>query len=200
MRSTREEDRVDHVDDAVLLVHVRDRDAGLVAFGVNDLRFAAARVGDGQRAALDGGQGGPAVAGLDLSGEVGGRYLAGHDVVGQDGRELRLVLGLDRLSTVPFGSASKACLVGAHAVNGPAPDRVSTRPAAFTAATSVVWSFELTAFSTMVFEGYIGAPPTSPVFSALIVACAEAGSGRATPDRASAAITGRMRNFMGQVS
>jgi hypothetical protein len=37
---------------------------------------------------------------------------------------------------------------------------VSTRPAAFTAVTSVVWSFELTAFWTMFCDGYIGAPPT----------------------------------------
>jgi hypothetical protein len=37
---------------------------------------------------------------------------------------------------------------------------VSTRPAAFTAATSVVWSFEFTALSTMSFVGYIAAPPT----------------------------------------
>ena len=37
---------------------------------------------------------------------------------------------------------------------------VSTRPAAFTAATSVVWSFELTALSTISLVGYIAAPPT----------------------------------------
>lgn len=43
---------------------------------------------------------------------------------------------------------------------------VSTRPAALTAATSVVWSFELTAFSTMVLLGYIAAPPTITVSAA----------------------------------
>jgi hypothetical protein len=32
---------------------------------------------------------------------------------------------------------------------------------------SVVWSFELTAFSMMFLEGYIGAPPTSTVISAV---------------------------------
>jgi len=37
---------------------------------------------------------------------------------------------------------------------------VSTRPAAFTAATSVVWSFELTALSMMSLLGSMGAPPT----------------------------------------
>ena len=40
-----------------------------------------------------------------------------------------------------------------------------TRPAAFTAATSVVWSLELTAFWMMFFEGNIAAPPTITVFS-----------------------------------
>src|SRR5262249_54569157 len=55
--------------------------------------------------------------------------------------------------------------VGANTVNGPLPSRVSTRPAAFTAATSVVWSFELTAFWMMFFDGYIAAPPTITVFS-----------------------------------
>ena len=61
---------------------------------------------------------------------------------------------------MPFGSLAKAALVGANTVNGPGPYSVSTRPAAFTAATSVVWSFELTAFSTMFLLEYIGAPPT----------------------------------------
>ncbi len=66
---------------------------------------------------------------------------------------------------MPAGSFAKASLVGANTVNGPGDCRVSTRPAAFTAATSVVWSFELTAFCTMFFEGYIGAPPTVTVCS-----------------------------------
>ena len=45
-------------------------------------------------------------------------------------------------------------------MNGPGPFNVSTRPAAFTAATSVVWSFEFTALSTMSRDTSIGAPPT----------------------------------------
>ncbi len=61
---------------------------------------------------------------------------------------------------MPAGSLAKAALVGANTVNGPGPLSVSTRPAAFTAATSVVWSLELTAFSTIVLLAYIGAPPT----------------------------------------
>src|SRR5262245_48086803 len=64
------------------------------------------------------------------------------------------------MSTVPSGSALNAAFTGAKTVNGPLPCKVSTRPAAFTAATRVVWSAELTAFSTMVFEGNIGWPPT----------------------------------------
>src|SRR5436305_941736 len=82
-----------------------------------------------------------------------------------------LLSGLTSVSTVPAGSLPKAALVGANTVNGPLPSRVSTRPAAFTAATSVVWSLELTAFWMMFFEGNIAAPPTITVFS-----CAETGA------------------------
>src|SRR5690242_18244030 len=64
------------------------------------------------------------------------------------------------MGTVPGGSLSNASLTGANTVNGPAPDSASTRPAAFTAATSVVWSLELTAFSMMFLLSYIAAPPT----------------------------------------
>ena len=67
---------------------------------------------------------------------------------------------------MPLGRAANASLVGAKTVNGPGPSSVSTRPAAFTAATSVVWSFELTAFSMMFLVGYIGAPPTITVMAA----------------------------------
>ena len=73
---------------------------------------------------------------------------------------LALFSGFTSISTVPAGSLAKAASVGAKTVNGPGPWRVSTRPAAFTAATSVVWSFEAAAFSTMFLLAYIGAPPT----------------------------------------
>ena len=76
-----------------------------------------------------------------------------------------LFSGFTRVSTVPAGSLPKAALVGANTVNGPLPSRVSTSPAAFTAATSVVWSLELTAFWMMFFDGNIAAPPTITVFS-----------------------------------
>src|SRR6201990_1417255 len=76
-----------------------------------------------------------------------------------------LFSGLTSVSTVPAGSLPNAVLVGANTVNGPLPSRVSTRPAAFTAATSVVWSLELTAFWMMFLEGNIAAPPTITVFS-----------------------------------
>ena len=71
-----------------------------------------------------------------------------------------LLSGLSSVSTVPAGSAAKAALVGANTVNGPALLSVSTSPAALTAATSVVWSLELTALSMMSLVAYIGAPPT----------------------------------------
>ena len=74
---------------------------------------------------------------------------------------------------MPAGNFANAALVGANTVKGPGPCRVSTRPAAFTAATSVVWSFEFTAFWMMFFEGYIGAPPTVTVCSFI---CANAGA------------------------
>src|SRR6478672_7084341 len=85
------------------------------------------------------------------------------------------------VSTVPAGSLPKAALVGANTVNGSLPSRVVTRPAAFTAATSVVWSLELTAFWMMFFEGNIAAPPTMTVFSPdislfIILSCALTGA------------------------
>src|SRR5436309_10976764 len=76
-----------------------------------------------------------------------------------------LLSGFTSVSTVPAGSLPKAALVGANTVNGPFPSSVSTRPAAFTAATRVVWSLELTAFWMMFLEGNIAAPPTITVFS-----------------------------------
>src|SRR5580698_5514166 len=79
---------------------------------------------------------------------------------------MSLFSGFSNVSTVPAGSLAKASLVGAKTVNGPAPFRVSTRPAAFTAATRVVWSAELTALSMMSLVGYIGCPPTMGVLSA----------------------------------
>ena len=68
--------------------------------------------------------------------------------------------GLSSVSTVPAGKAAKAALVGANTVNGPGPFKVSTKPAALTAATRVVWSLELTALSMMSLLTSIGAPPT----------------------------------------
>ena len=68
-----------------------------------------------------------------------------------------------------FGSSLKAALVGANTVNGPGPLKVSTRPACFTADTSVVRFFACEAFCTMVLFGYMAAPPTmgSPAANAV---------------------------------
>ena len=69
---------------------------------------------------------------------------------------------------MPAGNLANASLVGANTVKGPAPFNVSTRPAAFTAATKVVWSAEPAALSTISFEATILAPPT-------ITPCSSAG-------------------------
>ena len=61
---------------------------------------------------------------------------------------------------MPAGSLSKAALVGANTVKGPALFRVSTRPAAFTAATSVVWSELPMALSTMSLSAVMATPST----------------------------------------
>src|SRR5580698_4853189 len=77
-----------------------------------------------------------------------------------------LFSGLSSVSTVPAGSFANAALVGANTVNGPGPFSVSTNPAAFTAATSVVWSAEFTALSIMSLLGYISLPPTTGFLAA----------------------------------
>src|ERR1019366_1952465 len=73
---------------------------------------------------------------------------------------MSLFSGATRVWTVPRGNLSKASLVGAKTVNGPGPSRVSTRPAALTAATRVVWSLEFRAFATIFFDEDMAAPPT----------------------------------------
>src|SRR6516164_3350547 len=80
-------------------------------------------------------------------------------------------------------------------VKGPGPCSVSTRFAAFTAATSVVWSFEFIAFWMMFFEGYIGAPPTVTVCSFI---CARVGvaATAARTSVATATAVGRVESFM----
>ena len=47
-------------------------------------------------------------------------------------------MSFNNASTVPAGNAAKAASVGANTVNGPVPDRSSAKPAAITAASSVV--------------------------------------------------------------
>ena len=66
---------------------------------------------------------------------------------------MSLLSGFNRPSTVPAGNAAKAAFVGAKIVKGPVPLRVSTRPAAVTAVTRVVWSADPTAISTTVLDG-----------------------------------------------
>ena len=59
-------------------------------------------------------------------------------------------------------------------MKGPAPASVSTSPAALTAATRVVCDFDLAAFSTMLRDGYMAAPPTIGVLAAAKAAGAAA--------------------------
>ncbi len=88
---------------------------------------------------LHGGERRLAAAGLDRGGDLLRRHRAGDDVIGQDVvGQLALFSGFTSVSTVPAGSFLNAASVGAKTVKGPGPDSVSTRPAAFTAATSVV--------------------------------------------------------------
>src|SRR5262245_57068445 len=63
--SARQQNGVDHVDDAVRLVHVADGDLSRAAFGVPDPQLAVL-LPEGQVGALDGLEHGLAVAGLDL--------------------------------------------------------------------------------------------------------------------------------------
>src|SRR5258706_8650520 len=134
----RHQDGVDHVDHAVRLVDVRDRDRRSAALGIDD-RHRAARLLDGQLFAFNG---------LELLavGQAGGLQPSRNHVIGQDFGQgwlvLRLHQGVDRA-----GRQLAECGVGRreHSERALA-FRVSTRPAAFTAATSVVWSLEFTAF------------------------------------------------------
>ena len=65
-------------------------------------------------------------------------HRARHHVIGEDRRTLSLFSGFSSSSTVPAGSFAKAASVGANTVNGPEPLRVVTRPAASSAAASVL--------------------------------------------------------------
>src|ERR1700749_4166363 len=111
---------------------------------------------------------------------------------------LSLFSGLSSVSTVPAGSLLNASFVGANTVKGPGDSSVGTSPAAFTAATSVVWSFELTAFCTMVFDGYIAAPPTILVISSAKVGMA-ASEPRPSASAAAVANTAVRIRVMGQL-
>ena len=64
-------------------------------------------------------------------------------------------------SIVPAGRAAKAASVGAKTVNGPWALKSSARPAATTAASSVVWSGLFTMMSTTVFVAGVGGRRTA---------------------------------------
>jgi hypothetical protein len=64
---------------------------------------------------------------------------------------------------VTAGNFANASFEGAKTVNGAFLDNVSTNPATFTAATSVVCVSEAAAFSTIVFEAFAKAPKLNKV-------------------------------------
>ncbi len=97
-------------------------------------------------------------------------HAAGNDVIGKHlGERLALFSGfeqgVDRAGPGRLGERR----IGRrkNTVERPGADSVSTRAGGLPAATSVVWSFEFTAFWMMFFDGYIGAPPTVTVFGHL---------------------------------
>jgi hypothetical protein len=69
--------------------------------------------------------------------------------------DVSLSLSASSAVTVPSGSFANAASVGAKTVNGPGPDSVSTRPAAFTAVTSVLKLPASAATCTMFFIGFL---------------------------------------------
>ena len=108
-------------------------------------RHAVLALGDGQRGARQG---------LDLGaalGDVAGQDAAGHDVVGEDRLERGGVLqqAVDRAG----GQRREGGVVGREDRERPLAFSVSTRPAAFTAATSVVNDLAATAVSTRSLRG-----------------------------------------------
>src|SRR3989344_3942674 len=105
-----------------------------------------------------------------------------------------LFSGFTSVSTVPAGSLANAASVGAKTVNGPGDASVSTRPAALTAATSVLRFGAALASSTMFLAGYIAAPPTIEWPSPLLWWLAMAG-----PASASVAAAGAARRLGARV-
>ena len=75
---------------------------------------------------------------LDLLVNVGFGEAPWHDMVGQNFGQRRLVFRLQQRLHRPCRQTHEGLVVGAKPVKGPAPSSVSTRPAALTAATSVV--------------------------------------------------------------
>ena len=114
-----------------------------------------------QGLAVDGLQRRLAAAVLDLLGQVVGADSSGNNMVGQDLGELVFVLRLQqRLDRTRRQFVEGFVGWSKHGERSGALQQCPTNPAAFTAATRVVWSLELTAFSTMFLVGYMAAPPT----------------------------------------
>ena len=132
----RQDDAVDHVNDAVRRVDV----------GLHDLRavngHAAIAGCDRERVPADSLR----RAGFD---HVGRHDFPGDDMRREDALQLGLFSGFSSASSVPAGSFANGSSVGANTVKGPAPFSVSTRSAAWSAFASVLNDPAATAVSTM---------------------------------------------------
>lgn len=84
--------------------------------------------------------------------EIDKLFRKNHTINNMNNAIWALFSGFKIVVTIPAGSLSKAALVRANSVNGPALFNVLTKSPASTAATKVVWSGELMAISTTSFD------------------------------------------------
>lgn len=129
--------RVYDVDDAVRLHDVGDGDPGAAALRVHYNPTGAA-LDEAEIFALNSLQRCGAVMARCHGRDLSGGNAAGNHVIGEDAGERSLVLWLHQGVDRAGGKFGKGCIGGCKTVNGPLLDSVSTKPDAFTAATSVV--------------------------------------------------------------
>jgi hypothetical protein len=155
--SVRQEYLVDDVDDAVRLVDIGGGDGGIAAVFIGAMAAppSTAKVSVSPETVVSVAV--PPLAAARAIRSAAFRSPATACAV-RTFVSVSLFSGRRSVSTVPAGSAAKASLTGAKSVKEPGLERGSVRPAATTAATSVVWSAEFIAFSTMFLPGYIAAP------------------------------------------
>lgn len=133
------------MDHAIRLHNVGDRDVGGAAFRIGDVEDAAS-FGNRQRLALHRLEHCLSAALLDGFLQVSRGQAARQHVIGKHRDELILVLRLQQCIDGARGKSREGRVGRRKTVNGPGPSKVPARPAALTAATSVVLSLEWTAF------------------------------------------------------